>query len=115
MGDFRQFKNGAQFGAWIGLTPRQNSSGGKNSLGGITKRGDTCLRTLLIQGAKSAVMTAHRRQDNISQSALALRERSGRQKAVVALANKSACILWAVMTRGEAFDANHLSVKQASA
>lgn len=109
--DFKQFKNGAQFGAWIGLTPRQHSSGGKASLGGITKRGDTYLRTLLVQGAKSAVMTAHRRQDRISQWALALRERSGWQKAVVALANKNARILWAVMTRGEAYDANHLSIK----
>ena len=113
VGDFKQFKNGAQFGAWIGLTPRQHSSGGKNNLGGITKRGDTYLRTLLIQGAKSAVMTAHRRTDKISQWAVALRERSGWQKAVVALANKNARILWAVMTKGEAFDANHLSVKPA--
>jgi transposase len=111
VGDFKQFKNGAQFGAWIGLTPRQRSSGGKNNLGGITKRGDTYLRTLLIQGAKSAVMTAHRRSDRISQWAVALRERSGWQKAVVALANKNARILWAVMTRGDTFDPNHLSVK----
>ena len=66
VGDFKQFRNAAQFGAWLGLTPRQRSSGGKNNLGGITKRGDTYLRTLLIQGAKSAVMTAHRRQDKIS-------------------------------------------------
>ena len=115
VGDFKQFKNGAQFGAWIGLTPRQHSSGGKSKLGGITKRGDTYLRTLLIQGAKSAVMTAHRREDRISQWAVALRERSGWQKAVVALANKNARILWAVMTKGEAFDANHLSVKPTSA
>lgn len=115
VGDFKQFKNGAQFGAWIGLTPRQHSSGGKSNLGGITKRGDTYLRTLLIQGAKSAVMTAHRRTDRISQWAVALRERSGWQKAVVALANKNARILWAVMTKGEAFDANHLSVKPAAA
>jgi transposase len=113
VGDFKQFTNGAQFGAWIGLTPRQHSSGGKNTLGGITKRGDTYLRMLLIQGAKSAVLTAHRRTDKISQWAAALRERSGWQKAVVALANKNARILWAVMTKGEAFDANHLSVKPA--
>ena len=115
VGDFKQFKSGAQFGAWIGLTPRQHSSGGKNNLGGITKRGDTYLRTLLIQGAKSAVMTAHRRTDKISQWAVALRDRSGWQKAVVALANKNARILWAVMTKGEAFDANHLSVKPVGA
>lgn len=111
VGDFKQFSCGAQFGAWIGLTPRQHSSGGKSQLGSITMRGDTYLRTLLIQGAKSAVMTAHRRQDRVSAWALALRERSGWQKAVVALANKNARILWAVMTRAEAFDPNHLSIK----
>ena len=56
-------------------------------------------------------MTAHRRQDRISSWVVSLRERSGWQKAVVALANKNARILWAVMTHGQAFDANHLSVK----
>ena len=67
--------------------------------------------SLLIQGAKSAVMNAHKRDDPISQWALALRERSGWQKAVVALANKNARILWAVMTKGHAFDARHVSIK----
>ena len=90
--------------------PRQHPSGGKAHLGRITKRGDTYVRTLLIQGAKSAVMTAHKRSDPISKWAAALRERSGWQKAVVALANKNARILWAVMTRGETFDARHVSV-----
>lgn len=75
--DLRQFKNGVQFGAWIGLTPRQHSSGGKNKLGGITRHGDTYLRTLLIQGAKAAVMTAHKRDDPISRWVCRLRERSG--------------------------------------
>jgi transposase len=111
VGDFRQFRNGAQFGAWLGITPRQNSSGGKNNLGAITKRGDTYLRTLLIQGAKSAVMTAHNRDDPISRWAHALREKSGWHKAVVALANKNARILWAVFMRGKPFDARHVSVK----
>jgi transposase len=111
VGDFKQFKNGAQFGAWLGLTPRQNSSGGKSSLGSITKRGDSYLRSLLIQGAKSAVMTAHKRDDPISRWVHALREKSGWQKAVVALANKNARILWAVFVRGLAFDARHVSVK----
>ena len=111
VGDFRQFKNGAQFGAWLGLTPKQNSSGGKNNLGGITKRGDMYLRMLLIQAAKSAVMTAHKRDDPISQWVFKLREKSGWQKAAVALANKNARILWAVMTKGVAFDARHVSVK----
>jgi transposase len=111
VGDFKQFRHGAQFGAWIGLTPRQDSSGGKNRLGGITKRGDVYLRSLLIQGAKSAVITAHKRSDPISQWTAALRDRAGWQKAAVALANKNARILWAVMSKGEAFDPRHVSTK----
>lgn len=111
VGDFTQFRSARQFGAWLGLVPKQNSSGGKPSLGHITKRGDPYLRTLLIQGAKSAVMTAHQRKDRISQWTLNLRERLGWQKAVVALANKNARILWAVLARGLRFDADHVSVK----
>ena len=113
VGDFKQFRNGPQFGAWLGLTPRQNSSGGKNNLGGITRRGDTYLRTLLIQGAKSVVWTAHKREDPISRWVHQLREKHGWQKAAVALANKNARILWAVMTKEQAFDARHVSVKPA--
>ena len=114
VGDFNQFKNGAQFGAWLGLTPRQNSSGGRNSLGGITKRGDMYLRMLLIQGAKSAVLTAHKRSDPISKWLYQLREKSGWQKAAVAMANKNARILWVMMTKGRSFDPHHVSVKPAS-
>ena len=76
-GDFKQFKSGAQFGAWLGLVPKQRSSGGKSNLGTITKRGDTYLRTLLIHGATSVVNTAHTRNDPISRWVLALKERSG--------------------------------------
>jgi transposase len=112
--DFKQFKNGAQFGAWCGITPRQDSSGGKTKLGPITRRGDTYLRSLLVQGAKSAVFSAHKRSDPISRWALALRERSGWQVATVALANKNARILWAVMTKGERFNVHHVSVKPAA-
>lgn len=111
VGDFKQFKSGAQFGAWLGLVPKQRSSAGKAHLGSITKRGDTYLRTLLIQGAKSVVNTAHTRHDPISRWALALKERSGWQKAVVAMANKNARILWAVMTREQRFDPHHISLK----
>jgi transposase len=109
--DMRQFRSAAQFGSWLGLVPSQNSSGGKTSLGRITKTGDNYLRTLLIQAAKSAVMTAHKRSDRISQWVVQLTARVGWQKAVVALANKNARILWAVLTRGERFDANHRPVK----
>jgi transposase len=111
VGDFRQFRTGAQFGAWLGLVPRQNSSGGKASLGRITKRGDDYLRTLLIQGAKSAVMTAHKRADRISQWLVQLTARVGWQKAVVAMANKNARILWAVLAKGRHFDPDHVPSK----
>lgn len=87
--------------------PSQNSTGGKASLGRITKRGDDDLCTLLIQGAKSAVMSARRRCDRISQWLVQLKQRVGWQKAVVALANKNARILWAVLTRDVAFDPDH--------
>jgi len=115
VGDLRQFKSGAQFGSWLGLVPSQNSSGGKASLGRITKRGDDYLRTLLIQGAKSAVMTAHRRRDKISQWLVQLLARVGWQKATVALANKNARVLWAVLSKGLAFNADHISTKASAA
>ena len=108
VGDFKQFANARQFGAWMGLVPSQNSTGGKARLGRITKRGDDYLRTLLIQGAKSAVMSAGKRSDRISQWLVQLKERVGWQKAVVALANKNSRILWAVLTRDVAFDPNHV-------
>ena len=111
VGDFKQFRRADQFGAWVGLVPRQNSSGGKTSLGCITKRGDDYLRTLLIQGAKSAVMSAHKRDDPTSRWLLQLTARVGWQKACVAMANKNARILWAVMTREHGFDPQHVSVK----
>ena len=111
VGDFSQFKAGHQFGAWLGIVPRQNSTGGKASLGRITKRGDDYLRTLLIQGAKAAVMSAAKRDDPISRWLVQLTARVGWQKACVAMANKNARILWAVMTREQGFDPGHLSVK----
>lgn len=111
VGEFKQFKNAGQFGAWLGLVPSQHSSGGKASLGRITKRGDDYLRTLLIQGAKSAVMTAHQRSDGLSKWVAQLRERVGWQKAVVALANKNARILWAVLSKGTTFNPDHEPIK----
>jgi transposase len=111
VGDFKQFKAGHQFGAWMGIVPSQNSSGGKASLGRITKRGDDYLRTLMIQGAKSLVMSASKRDDPTSRWLVQLTARVGWQKACVAMANKNARILWAVMTREAGFDAQHVSEK----
>ena len=111
VGDFKQFKGAHQLGAWLGLVPSQNSSGGKTSLGRITKRGDDYLRTLLIQGAKAAVMSAGKRHDPISRWLVQLVARVGWQKACVAMANKNARILWAVMTSEQGFDPRHVSEK----
>ncbi|SAL06183.1 transposase [Caballeronia calidae] len=66
VGDPLQFKNGRQFAAWLGLTPTQRSSGGKSKLGGITKHGDTYLRTLLVQGARAVMRFVGRRDDRHS-------------------------------------------------
>ena len=108
VGEFQQFRSAKQFGAWLGLVPSQNSSGGKTSFGNITKRGDDCLRALLIQGAKSAVNTAAKRSDRLSQWLVQLKARVGWQKAAVALANKNARILWCMMTRDTTFDTGHV-------
>lgn len=72
LGDARQFKNGRQFAALLGLTPRQHSSGGKDRLLGISKRGDAYLRTLMVRGARSALRTAKSKDDRLSQWAVEL-------------------------------------------
>ena len=99
VGQAHEFKDGRQFAAWLGLVPRQWSTGGKPRLGHITKRGDAYLRTLLIMGARAALQMAARRDDKLSRWAMALKERRGYHRAVVALAAKNARILWALMTR----------------
>ena len=99
VGNARDFKNGRQFAAWLGLTPRQFSTGGKTILGKITKRGDIYLRTLLIHGARSELMHVHERADAKSLWALKLREEKSWNKAAVALANKHARIVWALLAK----------------
>ena len=108
VGDAHEFKNARQFSAWLGLTPRQNSSGGKTQLGAITKRGDIYIRMLLVLGARSALMSAARRTDRISRWLLDIEARLGWRKALVALANKHARIIWSVLTRKADFDPNHV-------
>jgi transposase len=103
VGAAHEFANGRQFAAWLGLVPRQYSTGGKARLGRITKRGDAYLRTLLILGARAALQIAARRDDRLSRWARALKERSGYHKAVVALAAKNARIVWAILARNTEF------------
>jgi transposase len=108
IGDAREFKSSRQFAAWLGLTPSQNSSGGRVQLGRITKRGDGYVRMLLIMGARSALLTAPRRGDRISRWLVELHAKVGWRKALVALANKHARIIWNMLTKKEAFVVDHL-------
>ncbi len=103
VGDPRQFRNGRQFAAWLGLTPRQYTTGGTIRLGRITKKGDVYLRTLLIHGTRAVLATVKSKQDKLSLWTKALIERRGYKRAAVALAAKNARILWAMMVRGEAY------------
>ena len=98
VGNAHEFANGRQFAAWLGLVPRQYSTGGKTRLGHITRRGDPYLRTLLILGARAVLQTAERRQDRLSRWALAVRERRGYHRACVAVAAKNARIVWALLS-----------------
>ena len=96
-----QFKNGRQCAAWLGLVPKQDSTGGKTRLLGISKRGDPYLRTLLVHGARSAMRLTPKRNDPKIRWVEQLRKRRGENIAAVALAAKHARILWALMVRGE--------------
>lgn len=104
--DARPFKSGRQLAAWIGLAPRQNSSGGKERLGRITKQGDPYLRRLLVVGAHAVLRYCRQRKAALAQWAAQLIERRPVKLVAVALANKMARIIWAVMKTGEAFRAS---------
>ncbi|CAM2159580.1 IS110 family transposase [Paraburkholderia tropica] len=100
IGDAKNFENGRQLAAWMGLVPTQSSSGGKTNLLGISKRGDTYLRTLLIHGARSAVRAFQCKPDQSRNPWLQkLLERRNHNVAAVALANKNARIVWALLAR----------------
>lgn len=99
IGDAQQFATGRDLSAWLGLVPNQHSSGGKERLGSISKHGDTYLRTLLIHGARSVVNACKNKTDRKSQWIKGLLTRRNKNIATVALANKNARIIWAVLTR----------------
>jgi transposase len=108
--DIHAFKRGRAFAAWLGLTPREYSSGNTRRLGGISKQGDRYLRTLLIHGARSALLAAARARaqdrplSRLQRWALDTQQRVGHNKATVALANKMARIVWVVWTQQTSFN-----------
>lgn len=103
IGDGAEFKNGRHLAAWIGLVPRQFSSGDRTTLMGISKRGNQHLRSLLVHGARAVVRTAPSKTDPNNAWVNQLRERRGFNRATVAVANKNARIIWAVLRAGEPY------------
>lgn len=105
-GNGHGYKSGRHFSANLGLVPREHSSGGRQKLGGITKRGNQYLRRLLIQGAWSVVRNVDKNDDRLSRWARQLVERRGKHKAVVAVANKMARIMWSMLYHQTEYRAN---------
>jgi len=105
IGDAKSFANGRQMAAWLGLVPRQHSSGGKPTLLGISKRGDPYLRTLLIQGARAVLRVAERKANYAGSWLANLLGRRNQNVAAVALANKNARIIWALLAHDRDYKA----------
>jgi transposase len=105
IGDGSEFKNGRHLAAWVGLVPRQFSSGDRKVLMGVSKRGSQHLRSLLVHGARAVVRTAPNKTDPGNQWVNQLRQRRGFNRATVAVANKNARIIWAVLRTGEPYRA----------
>jgi len=103
IGDGHQFSNGHEFAAWLGLTPANKSSGGKEKLGRITKTGDQYLRSLLVVGMISLVQQTKSHPERASKWMISLLERKPARLATVAMANKTARIVWAVLTRNQPY------------
>ena len=103
IGDGHQFRNGREFAAWLGLTPANKSSGGKEKLGRITKMGDQYIRSLLVVGMTSLVRQTKSHPERASKWLTSLLERKPARVATVAMANKTARIVWAVLTRNEPY------------
>jgi transposase len=101
--DVTQFKNGRQFAAWLGLVPREHSTGGKPRLLGISKRGNVYLRKLLIHGARATLRWVETKTDDRSRWLRALIARRGKNRAAVALANKNARIVWALLAHNQEY------------
>jgi transposase len=115
VGDAKVFHNGRQFAAWLGLVPRQISSGGKTNLLGISKRGDTYLRTMLIHGARSVLLHLKRHPDQAEGWLARLANRRNPNIAAVALANKNARTVWVLLAHGRDYQAGYRSVNSIAA
>jgi transposase len=109
MGQAKAFKSGREFAAWLGLVPGQTGSGGAIRLQGISKRGDTYLRTLLVHGARSIIYRARQPGQWVEQ----IKQRRPLNVVIVALANKLARIIWAVLAHEQPYRADHACARSA--
>jgi transposase len=111
VGDVSAFENGRQLSAWLGLIPRQYSTGGKVQLGPISKRGDRTIRTLLVHGARSVLRALKlKKEEDLSPNLKWLKsvsERRGHNKSIVAFANKMARVIWAVLAHDTEYQDNY--------
>lgn len=103
IGDVNVFKNGREVSAWLGLVPKQHSSGNRIKLRGISKRGDRYIRTLLIHGGRSVVNRCQNKTDKLNSWVADKKHRRGNNKAAVAVANKNARVIWAMLKTGEVY------------
>ncbi|KAA0998687.1 IS110 family transposase [Paraburkholderia panacisoli] len=111
IGDARAFRSGRELAAWLGLVPRQHSSGGTPRLLGISKRGDTALRTLLIHGARAVIRMAAVKPEMADSWLMKLCQRRHKNIAAVALAAKNARTAWAMLIRNQAYQAGHVPAR----
>ena len=103
VGDARHFRSGRELAAWIGLVPRQYSTGGKSRLGGIGRRANHYLRRLLVHGARAVAMRLGEKADRHSRWFRSVIDRRGFNRGIVAMANKTSRLAWVLMTRQEAY------------
>jgi len=115
IGDAKSFENGRQLAAWLGLVPRQHSTGGKQTLLGISKRGDCYLRTLLIHGARAVIRVSERKIEQAESWLTRIVGRRNKNVATVALANKNARIVWALLAHNREYQSDYVPVVAASA
>ena len=114
VGNATEFKNSRQLAAWMGLVPKQHSSGGKQNLLGISKRGDTYLRTLLIHGARAVIRFAENKAAP-DPWLCKLIARRNKNIAAVALANKNARVIWALLAKGKIYEPGYTPAAKAAA
>jgi transposase len=108
--DPRAFRCGRNFAAWLGLTPKDHSTAGKTQLGGITRAGDEVLRSLLVVGATAVIQQAQRGRGRPSPWLTSLLRRKPPKLAAVALANKTARIVWKLMVSDQPYDPSHIAM-----